>query len=169
MTNEETPPGGFLARLNFNSGVALACIVLGIAIWLLVPYQVAEPPRFFGRSSAGISPRLFPQMLAVGFVVIGGFYLIASLRMTDVSGFRGLPLLAYVNLAVILVAMIAYVALLRPIGYVASSILVATTISLYYGSRNPVGIGIAGIVAPLVIYHLFTRYLSVSLPPFPWG
>lgn len=169
MTNELSQPGGILARVNFNSGVAVACILLGLAIWLLVPYQVAEPPRFFGRSSVGISPRLFPQLLAIGFMLIGALYLFASLRMTEVSGFRGLPLSAYVNLAVILVAMIAYVALLRPIGYVASSILVAVSISLYYGSRSPVGIGIAGVVAPLVIYYLFTRHLSVSLPPFPWG
>lgn len=164
-----TSSGSVLMRLNFNSGVAVVCILLGITIWLLVPYQVAEPPRFFGRSSAGMSPRLFPQIVAIGMVLIGGCYLVASLRMTEISGFRGLPITAYVNLGVILVAMIAYVALLRPVGYVASSMVIATAISFYYGSRNPVGIGITGILAPVCIYILFTRYLSVSLPPFPWG
>lgn len=116
-----------------------------------------------------MSPRVFPQMIAIGLVLIGGCYLVASLRMTEVSGFRGLPMTAYINLGVILVAMIAYVALLRPVGYVASSMVVATTISYYYGSRSLIGIGITGILAPLCIYTLFTRYLSVSLPPFPWG
>ena len=76
---------------------------------------------------------------------------------------------AYVNLAVVLAAMLAYVALLRPLGYVATSMGVATAISFYYGSRNLVGIGLTGIAAPLAIYYLFTRFLSVSLPPFPWG
>lgn len=156
-------------RFNFNSIAALACIALGVAIWLLVPYQVAEPPSFFGRSSAGVSPKLFPQVIAIGFVIIGAFYLVASFRMDEPNGFVGLPRSAYVNLGFVLLAMIAYVALLRPIGYVASSILVATTISLYYGSRNPVGIGITGFAAPVAIYYLFTRFLSVSLPPFPWG
>ncbi|SDX29848.1 tripartite tricarboxylate transporter TctB family protein [Roseicitreum antarcticum] len=166
---KQTSSGSVLMRLNFNSGVALVCIVLGITIWLLIPYQVAEPPRFFGRSSAGMSPSMFPQVISIGLVLVGGCYLFASLGMTEVSGFRGLPLTAYINLGVILVAMIAYVALLRPVGYVASSMVVATSISFYYGSRNPVGIGITGILAPLCIYYLFTRYLSVSLPPFPWG
>lgn len=155
--------------LNFNSVLALGCIALGITIWLLVPYQVAEPPSFFGRSSGGISPRMFPRILAVGFVIIGGLYFVASRKMTEVNGFRALSASAYLNVAFILVAMIAYVALLRPIGFVASSIIIATTIAIYYGSRNPVGIAITGIVAPIVIYLLFTRMLSVSLPPFPWG
>lgn len=158
-----------MRRLNFNSGAALGVLALGIVIWLLVPYQVAEPPSFFGRSSAGISPKLFPQMIAIGMMIIGACYFVASLTMDQVSGFRGLPVTAYINLAVVLVAMLAYVALLRPLGYVATSMGVAIVISLYYGSRNPVGIGLTGIVAPLAIYYLFTRYLSVSLPPFPWG
>ncbi len=169
MTQGSTGSASLLARLNFNSAMAAGFIVLGVAIWLLVPYQVAEPPVFFGRSSAGISPKLFPQIIAIGMVIIGACYLFASLTMNQISGFRGLPLSAYVNLAVILVAMVGYVVLLRPLGYVASSMLVATTISFYYGSRSPIGIGLTGIVAPMAIYHLFTRYLSVSLPPFPWG
>jgi hypothetical protein len=64
--------------------------------------------------------------------------------------------------------MVGYVALLRPLGYALSSALVATGISLYYGSRSVVGIAIVGVVAPLAIFYLFTRGLSVSLPPFPW-
>jgi len=169
MTNDMARAGSVLARLNFNSAVALAVVVLGIVIWLLVPYQVAEPPVFFGRSSVGISPKLFPQMIAIGMVVIGALYFIASLSMRQISGFRGLSASAYVNLGVVLIAMLAYVALLRPLGYLATSMGVATAISFYYGSRNLVGIGLTGIAAPLVIYTLFTRYLSVSLPPFPWG
>lgn len=169
MKRDSAPSGGGLARFNFNSAAALCVVALGVAIWLLVPYQVAEPPSFFGRSSAGISPKLFPQMIAIGMVIIGACYFFVSLSMEQVNGFRGLPFSAYVNLGVVLVAMLAYVALLRPLGYVATSMAVATSISFYYGSRNPVGIGLTGILAPLAIYYLFTRHLNVSLPPFPWG
>lgn len=169
MKPDITRSGSVLSRLNFNSAAALAVVALGVAIWLLVPHQVAEPPRFFGRSSAGISPKLFPQIIALGMMLVGACYFYASLRMEQVNGFARLPLSAYVNLAVVLAAMVVYVALLRPLGYVATSMIVATTISIYYGSRNFLGIGLTGIAAPLGIYYLFTRFLSVSLPPFPWG
>ena len=65
--------------------------------------------------------------------------------------------------------MTAYVTLLMPIGYVASSILVACSISIYYGSRSVFGIAMTGVAAPVIIYLLFTRLLIVSLPAFPWG
>jgi putative tricarboxylic transport membrane protein len=161
-------PGSLFARWNFNTGVALGCIALGAAIWLLVPSQVDEPLVLFGQSSSGMSPKLFPRIAAVGFMLIGALYLLASFRMEERSTFRDLPWGAYVNLAVVLVAMVGYVALLRPLGYALSSALVATGISLYYGSRSVVGIAIVGVVAPLAIFYLFTRGLSVSLPPFPW-
>ena len=169
MERELARTGGVMARLNFNSAVAIAVMALGILIWVLVPYQVAEPPSFFGRSSVGISPKLFPQLIAIGMIFIGACYFYASLSMQQINGFSGLPVSAYVNLAVVLAAMLAYVALLRPLGYVATSMGVATAISFYYGSRNLVGIGLTGIAAPLAIYYLFTRFLSVSLPPVPWG
>ncbi len=155
-------------RLNFNTAVAIGCILLGAAIWILVPYQVDEPPALFGQSP-GMSPQLFPRIAAIGFVVIGGLYLVTSLRMDELSTFRELPASAYLNLAVVIALMVAYVVLLRPLGYALSSMLVATSISLYYGSRNIFGIAVVGFCAPLAIYYLFTRMLHVSLPPLPWG
>ena len=89
--------------------------------------------------------------------------------MNEPNGLRELPTSAYVNLAVALAAMIAYVALLLPLGYALSSALVAISISIYYGSRSFLGIATVGIGAPFAIYYLFTRVLSVSLPPLPWG
>ncbi len=60
MTKEDEADG-VLGKLNFNSGTALVCIALGITILALIPYQVEEPPVFFGQSSSGISPKLFPR------------------------------------------------------------------------------------------------------------
>jgi len=168
MTKEDEADG-VLGKLNFNSGTALVCIALGITILALIPYQVEEPPVFFGQSSSGISPKLFPRIAAVGLIVTGIAYLITSLRMNEPNGLRELPTSAYVNLAVALAAMIAYVALLLPLGYALSSALVAISISIYYGSRSFLGIATVGIGAPFAIYYLFTRVLSVSLPPLPWG
>ena len=52
MTKEDEADG-VLGKLNFNSGTALVCIALGITILALIPYQVEEPPVFFGRAVRG--------------------------------------------------------------------------------------------------------------------
>lgn len=164
---EPSPGSARSLSVNFNTAIAILSIVLGVAILLAIPSQVQEPPRFFGRSSSGLSPKIFPTVVAAGFIVIGAIYVVASLRLRETNHLRTLSPQNLLNLAVTVIVMVAYVLLLRPIGFVASSMIVATTISLYYGSRDPIGIGIVGVLAPLGIYTLFTRYLSVSLPPFP--
>lgn len=169
MNSEANRTSGPLRRVGYNTVVALGCMALGVAVWLMIPYQVQEPPTIFGQNSSGISPKLFPRIAAIGFLLIGAIYFVASLRMDEPNPFRELPASAYLNLAVVLVAMVLYVALLKPLGYALSSALVAIAISLYYGSRNIFGIAFVGVAAPLAIYYLFTRMLTVSLPPFPWN
>jgi hypothetical protein len=166
MTEDQHQPAR-LAALNFNSVIAFLCAALGIAIFVAIPSQVQEPPRFFGQSSTGLSPKIFPTIVAAGFIIIGAIYGVASLKLREVNHLATLTAQNVTNLAVTVVIMLAYVFLLRPIGFVASSIVVATSISLYYGSRDPIGIGIVGVLAPLAIFTLFTKYLSVFLPPFP--
>ena len=166
MTEDHHQPAR-LAALNFNSVIAFLCAALGIAIFVAIPSQVQEPPRFFGQSSTGLSPKIFPTIVAAGFIIIGAIYGVASLKLREVNHLATLTAQNVTNLAVTVVIMLAYVFLLRPIGFVASSIVVATSISLYYGSRDPIGIGIVGVLAPLAIFTLFTKYLSVFLPPFP--
>lgn len=152
---------------NADTWLAISTIMLGLAIWLLVPHQVDEPPSFFGQTNAGLDPKLFPQIAAAGFVIIGILYLVASFRMPGENHFRGLNSQTVVSLGIVLMIMIAYVALLRPLGFVISSGLVGLAVALLYGSRNIIGIFSVSIVAPVSIYLMFTRLLSVSLPPIP--
>lgn len=167
MERSETE-GGLLARMNYNSWVALGTIVLGAGIWFMVPYHVDEPPVFFGMQNEGLSPKLFPQIAAVGFVVTGIFYFLTSFRIDDENGFAALPPGAYFNMAVVLVLMILYIVFLRPVGFVVSSGLTALAIALFYGSRHIPALLIVSAGMPLLIYFMFTRLLGVSLPPFPW-
>lgn len=155
-------------RAGSDTVAALVCVVLGVAILLLIPHQVDEPPAFFGRSSAAMSPKVFPYVAGVGLVAVGLVYAALSLRMPQTAGFGGMEGGAWLNVAFVLVVMLAFITLLRPIGFVAASFLAALSISLYYGSRSVVGIAIVSVVAPVSIYYLFTRALRVSLPSFPW-
>lgn len=153
---------------NTDTCIAAFTILLGVVIWLLIPHQVDQPRAFFGQINQGMSPSLFPQFAAAGFVIIGGLYLLFSFEMDSHNGFADLNMQDYVGIATVLVFMTAYAVLLQPLGFVISSGLTALAIALFYGSRNIIGITIVALVAPLLIYFMFTRLLSVSLPAFPW-
>lgn len=157
-----------LQAWNVDTCIAVITLLMGVLIWLLIPYQVDEPPAFFGQIHAGMSPSLFPQFAALGFFIIGGLYLLASFEMDSENGFAALGWRDYAGIAFVLALMTAYATLLQPLGFVISSGLTALAIALFYGSRNIIGIGIVAVVAPLLIYFMFTRLLSVSLPAFPW-
>ncbi len=157
-----------LKAWNMDSCIAAAVILLGVVIWVLIPYQVDEPPAFLRQIHAGMSPSLFPRLAALGFVIIGVLYLLTSFDMNSENGFAELTRQDYAEIALVLVLMTAYVTLLQPLGFVVSSALSAVAIALLYGSRNVIGIGIVALIAPLLIYFMFTRLLNVSLPAFPW-
>ncbi|GGK35666.1 tripartite tricarboxylate transporter TctB family protein [Salinarimonas ramus] len=150
---------------NIDTLVALGVVALGVGIFVAIPSEIDEPPRLFGLEPTGLSPELFPSLVAGAFVAVGLVYAVASLRMGSTNPFAALPRGAWLNLGVVLAAMIGYVALLRPVGYVGASAAVAAIVSSYYGSRSVVGIALVSIGAPVAIYVLFTRVLGVSLPP----
>lgn len=153
---------------NTDTWTALVTIAIGVTIWLLIPYHVDEPRALFGQIHSGMSPKLFPQFAATGFIIIGVLYLFASFAMQNANTFASLTLQDYAGLGLVLIIMTAYVTALQPLGFVISSGLTALAITLFYGSRSIIGIAIVAIVAPLLVYTMFTRLLSVSLPAFPW-
>ncbi len=170
MTSRQPAAGsgpGLLARWNFNTVVALLVTAMGIAIVLLVPSQVEDPPRLFGMAPQGISPETFPTIVGGLFIATGLAYLATSFGLREVNGFATLTGQAAFNIGVVLALMFLYIVMLRPLGFIASSGITAIALSLYYGSRNPIGIGIVAIVIPVTVFYLFTRVLYVSLPPFP--
>lgn len=63
--------------------------------------------------------------------------------------------------------MIAYAALMEPLGFIPSSALLVGGLSVFYGARNAAIVGAICLGVPISIYHLFTRPLKVSLPEIP--
>ncbi len=152
---------------TFNAALGLAFAVMGAVILAFVPGQIDKPPVLFGMPSTSLSPRAMPRAAAILMIVVGLVYFVQGLRLTEANGMRALSRQAIRNVGFLLVTMIFYVAVLIPLGFVLSSMLTALAITLYFGSRHPFGVGLVAVGGPLLIYLLFTRELSVSLPPFP--
>ena len=155
-------------RFNFNTYAAILFIVLWTVVFFIIPYQIQKPMLFMGRSLMGLKPTLFPRLATLALIGLSIWFLIISFRIDEKNGFKEVAKKGYFRIIVSLVVFVAYALLFEPLGFVVSSMLVAGTLSTFYGNRNLL-IGIlVSFGAPLGIYYVFTRLLKVSLPEFPF-
>ena len=155
-------------RFNFNTYAAIIFIVLWTVVFFIIPYQIQKPMLFMGRSLMGLKPTLFPRLATLALIGLSIWFLIISFRIDEKNGFKEVAKEGYFRIIVSLVVFVAYALLFDPLGFVVSSMLVAATLSTFYGNRN-ILIGIlVSFGAPLGIYYVFTRLLKVSLPECPF-
>jgi len=170
MTNESESSrhnDPWYRQINYNTVVATIFIILWTIMFFTIPYQIQKPMLFMGRSLMGLKPTLFPQIATLSLIGLSIWYLVISFRITDKSLFSQVTRQGYFRIIASLVVFIAYALLFEHLGFVLSSVLVAGTLSTFYGNRNIlVGI-VVSVGVPIVIYFVFTRLLKVSLPEFP--
>ena len=157
-----------LRSANFNTVLAVACILFSVFLFLVIPYQVEKPPILFGQSAGVIDPALFPRLVAGAFMLVGMWYLKLSFDLGEQNGFRQLDRRAWVNVAVTIAVALIYAALLKPLGFIVSSALVVAVLAVFYGARSwPIIIAVA-VGVPIGAHYVFTRWLAVVLPEAPW-
>ena len=155
-------------RINYNTVVAIFLLILWTIMFFTIPYQIQKPMLFMGRSLMGLKPTLFPQLAILSLIFLSIWYLVISFRLKDKNLFIEVTRQGYFRIIVSLVVFFAYALLIEHLGFVLSSVLVAGTLSTFYGNRNIlVGI-LVSVGVPIGIYFVFTRLLKVSLPEFPF-
>jgi putative tricarboxylic transport membrane protein len=106
-------------------------------------------------------PGFFPFLAGLGLAILAGLLIVQDMRGRSLEGepFADVrrPLLA-------VLALIAFVALLDPVGYVLATAALATALLLVLGGR--LGWGTAALIIVLAAgsYGLFDRLLGVPLP-----
>jgi len=156
------------SRLNYNTVTAVVFIILWSVMFIIVPLQIQKPMMFMGRSLMGLKPTLFPRLATLALIGLNVWYLFISFRIDEKNGFKAISKDGYFRVVATLVVFFAYALLFEPLGFVLSSVLVAASLSTYFGNRSiPVGIAVS-LGVPLSIYFVFTRLLKVSLPEFPF-
>ena len=154
-------------RINYNTVTAIFFLILWTIMFFTIPYQIQEPMLFMGRSLMGLKPTLFPQLAILSLIFLSIWYLVISFRIKDKNLFTEVTRQGYFRIIASLVVFFAYALLFEHLGFVLSSVLVAGTLSTFYGNRNIlVGI-VVSVGVPIGIYFVFTRLLKVSLPEFP--
>lgn len=160
-------PRAELRWANFNSYAAIAFVALGIAMFILIPYEIEKPMIIMGQSLNALDPTLFPKIVAASFVGLGLWFFWKSRWIGESQSFTELDREAWVNVSVTFAALIAYATLMEPIGFVPSSALLVGGLSVFYGARNAAIVGAICLGVPIATYYLFTRALKVSLPEIP--
>ena len=167
--NDDTksPNAGF--RFNFNVGCAIGVTALGVAIWLLTPYQVETAVPLFGKPASGLDPHLFPRIVAAVFVGLGVWYFVRALTLDEENMLRRLDREAIVNTVVSLATFFVFAELLEVVGFVIAGAAVMFFLSTFYGNRTWWLGALVSLAVPLGVFNLFTKVLLVFLPEFPYA
>lgn len=136
----------------------LALVFLG---WLV------EPPKLlFGRALTAIAPSLFPMIVLGALAVLCAMSLFVMSRDGDeTAGSREtLSQREFRRGVAFFAIMIGYALTMVPLGFLISSAIAVTALSLLMGSRSVLQILCVAGIGPALLYLASTRLLAVSLP-----
>jgi putative tricarboxylic transport membrane protein len=154
-----------MSRQSWAGPRATGCALLAIGVVALAA-TFAVPG---GRDPWALSgPRLFPLLASAALILLS----LAFLVRTFVSPDRELGEFAAREAAdtewrvpgLVAIALLVYVELMEPVGYLLTSAVFLPVVARILGSRSPVRDVLAGCVLSLAVYTLFTQALAVPLP-----
>jgi putative tricarboxylic transport membrane protein len=143
----------------------LIVLFLGAALSLVfLSSLVAEPKALFGRSLSAIAPTLFPGIVLflMAAMCLVEFLMIRAGAVPEPK--EGMSRPEWVRAAMLFGTLTLYALLMNPIGFLISTAIATTLISLQMGARSPIQIGLVAVVGPVALYLAATQLLAVSLP-----
>ena len=149
---------------NRIAGAALLVVALG---WIVVVEDTIAPSA---GTTAG--PRAFPLFFGLALAALSVVLLFQGFRPTaEEERTPEAPLLPNEHVAVIATigSMVAYAALLEPIGFIPSTALVVAGLMIcVLRIRNPVLIAAMSLGLSLGCFLVFNKLLGTYLPPGTW-
>lgn len=152
-----------LSRISAEAWLTGALLLLAVLCLAFMSFLVAEPKLLFGRSLNAIKPTLFPTIVLAALALLSAGFLFArrkSLLHIATSGEEHDVVLALKFFAVL----IFYALTMAPFGFLISSALSLSAVSLLAGNRSLWQILAISLVSPVALYLVATRALAVSLP-----
>lgn len=154
-------------KFNYNTVASIVFILLGGALFLLIPHQIEKPFIVLATNQQELSVELFPQIVASAFVGLGIWSFFKSFSVDERNQLMDLDREAVTNVSITLGAMAAYVVLMVNLGFVVGSACLIAFLATFFGNRNYYMTAIVSIVIPVAVFYVFTGLLQTSLPPFP--
>lgn len=144
--------------------VAAGLVIIGIVI-------LTETQDIRVTQSATVSPRLIPQIVGVGLLIIGAWYLVDIIRNPhDITGGEdsedvdiGAPT-DWRTLIMIGIALTVFALIVQPMGFALASAVMFAITSTAMGSKKYIHNVVIGLVLGVVVFLIFDTWLGVRLP-----
>ncbi|WP_319475303.1 tripartite tricarboxylate transporter TctB family protein [Marispirochaeta aestuarii] len=152
--------------------MAKANVVIGSIFFLLALLMFAVALDFPKPQVSGLSPRVFPQFVAVCTMIFSAMLIVKNVQLlagkdTVVQEKKKLDSQFAVRFGVFSAAGILYVLLIDKIGYlIATPILIAATMLLFNEKRR-YRVLLVSVLTTLILYMLFRMVFCVPLPRNP--
>ena len=156
--------------MTLDRGIAaiflVICIVYGYTAFVtmqdeLLPFEM----------NMAFLPNTMPKVLSVVGAIVALVILVTSGSGGDTTGQLDFSKLKWPHIAQavgLLVAMVAYALLLRPLGFIASTSLFLICSSVLLGERKFQVLIPVALIAAFAIWFLVERLLDIVLKPWPW-
>lgn len=153
-------------RLSFTVETFTLIVLLVAAVLSLIFLNglIATPKALFGQSLASISPKLFPSIILVILVLLCAATLVFFKSEAAEEIVEKWNKTQWGRAFIFFGIMILYGLTMVPFGFLISTAIATTLISIQMGSRSIIQIGAVAIIGPVLLYLAATRLLAVSLP-----
>ena len=139
-------------------------IVGSLVLLTTLGYVVMASQMQVGFMSDPVGPKVFPYIIAA-VMAVGGLYMLIRPDPNP----KWPEAKFWLPFTGVLLSLVAYAYLIVPLGFILTTTLEMTLLSLLFGARWWQGLA-SGAAFSLVIYWLFTQALSVPLPAGKvWG
>ena len=157
---------------------ALACMALGVAALVAIPYQTSNRPIPGARGFDILDGAFFPK-IAVALFLVAAIWLFFEGRLRRggdtgdasvapeaevVDGDHAISPRDFLWALALTGALLLYVQFLEAAGYLTATIVGVIALAWICGLRSLIGTLIVGFVYPLAVYLLFSRLFMVPLP-----
>lgn len=160
----EKPPSLFMARAE----LAIACILTatGAALTIFMSSLIGGGGIETAEDYLHLTPDFFPRLTMGILTLVGGWYAYGAYRTLATTGEGGAAEDAtkLKRAGFMVVVAICYAATVSWLGFILSTMIVASVVSYFLGLRKPWTFVPATLVVPIAIRFVFERVLYIALP-----
>jgi putative tricarboxylic transport membrane protein len=137
--------------------IALALLVLAGLIW-------QDMSSLQLSSVYGLGPKAMPMVVSIGLAILGVGNAVSAFRgeLPERESLRWTPILLIIGGLALLIAFVEF-----NVGFIPATAVLFACTSAAFGRRAFITDLVIGLVAGLVIYLLFAKLLTLSLPMGP--
>lgn len=153
---------------RLDAVVAGVMLLVAASFAIFIDRLVAPPKMLLGRSLTAIEPSLFPLVTIAAMIGLCALFLFTAYRRPHRGSEAGEEEVQeradWFRVSAFFGILIFYALIFKPIGFLISTFIAMTLLSVLAGARSVLQILALSSLCPIALYLASTRLLRVSLP-----